>query len=176
MCCVHLPDRTLSGGDETLLEGRCWLRLRHDSGSAGSSAACILVHLAQQLMRAAQQALDVEKNAPDPFRAQKDLMEESELPAVPSGLVLARSENADWLVLSFDKVSSHPDDPLCRSRPWKVWITFVAALLVMLVRSFSLSLTLCRLVGSGMSFHRARLLPVAPQEPGHGYTTHSEET
>ncbi|GAA6004723.1 MFS transporter [Rhodotorula paludigena] len=83
-------------------------------------------------MRAAQQALDVEKHAPDPFRAQKDLMEESELPAVPSGLVLARSEDADWLVLTFDKVSSHPDDPLCRSRPWKVWITFVAALLVML--------------------------------------------
>lgn len=81
---------------------------------------------------------DVEKGTPDDLAhdpAQQTTTGDTlALPAVPAGLALSRAPTAPYLLLAFAPTPAHPDDPLCRSRRWKVWLTLLAALLVMLVR------------------------------------------
>ncbi|BGP23471.1 hypothetical protein JCM10295v2_002367 [Rhodotorula toruloides] len=79
---------------------------------------------------------DVEKATVDELADQREqasrLEDDKSLPAAPAGLVLSRISDSPYLLLAFASTPAHPDDPLCRSRRWKVWLTLLAALLVML--------------------------------------------
>ncbi|GAA5938423.1 MFS transporter [Sporobolomyces koalae] len=55
----------------------------------------------------------------------------SPMPRLPPGLLLTALPKSR-LLLTFTDVPAHPEDPLCRSLPSKIWVTLVAALLVMI--------------------------------------------
>ncbi|KAK4703624.1 hypothetical protein P7C70_g2592, partial [Phenoliferia sp. Uapishka_3] len=57
--------------------------------------------------------------------------ESASLPEVAEGLTLTPIPDSKFLLLAFSKKPSHPEDPLCFSRRWKIWLTFFAAILVM---------------------------------------------
>jgi len=57
-------------------------------------------------------------------------------PPTPAGLELTPLANSELLVLTFTKIPTHPEDPLCRNLPSKFWTTLLAALLVMIVSLF----------------------------------------
>ncbi|GAA6050966.1 hypothetical protein NBRC10513_000880 [Rhodotorula toruloides] len=79
---------------------------------------------------------DVEKGTVDELADEPEQAsradDDNSLPAVPAGLALSRIPDSQYLLLAFSPTPAHPDDPLCRSRRWKVWLTLLAALLVML--------------------------------------------
>ncbi|GAA5892882.1 hypothetical protein JCM5296_006032 [Sporobolomyces johnsonii] len=85
---------------------------------------------------AAQVDDDVEKAATPTLVDESDLItkldDEKDRAAVPAGLSVTRVPNSPYLLLAFAKTPEHPDDPLCRSKASKAWLTLLAALLVMI--------------------------------------------
>lgn len=87
-----------------------------------------------------EKAFGTVDDAASPATLQQSGAAPGALPAVEDGLVLERVEGSDWVLLTFSKTPTHASDPLCMSTLRKAWLTLLAALLVMTVRSSLLSL------------------------------------